>query len=183
LTKAGKTGADLLAFLILTGCRFNEAAKLTWDRVDLEAGTWYLPDPKNRNAVTFPLSNQAKEILENRPRGNEFVFTGRLNGHFKDLRDTLLKFEKEIGIRITAHDLRRTFTAIAGECGLELWKVKLLMNHKLHGDVTLNNYTERHDLKYLQPEADKIGKWIEQQAIIFDAENVINLDAKRRQKA
>ena len=146
---AARSAADLTAFIMLTGCRLNEGASLTWANVDLDAGTWHIADPKNREPVTFPLSSQAQKILEERPRINEFVFVGRGGvGHIGDIRGTLEKVSTEIGTRVTAHDLRRGFTAIAGECGLELWKVKLLMNHKLHGDVTLNNYTERVDLRY-----------------------------------
>ncbi len=44
----------------------SEASKLTWDRVDLEKGTWHLPDLKNGNKVWLPLSSQAVEVLRSR---------------------------------------------------------------------------------------------------------------------
>ena len=56
-------GIDLTLFLLLTGARRNEGAKLTWDRVhiedDLAKCWWHLPDPKNGREVSLPLSRQA----------------------------------------------------------------------------------------------------------------------------
>lgn len=182
-TQASKAAIDLTAFIMFTGCRLNEGASLTWDRINLEAGTWHLPDPKNHQPVTFPLSSQAQQIIEERPRITDFVFPGRSpKGHILEIRRPLKKISEQIGTRITAHDLRRTFTAIAGKCGLELWRVKLLMNHKLTGDVTLNNYTEKTDLRYLQPEIQKIGDLIEQQGAIAQAGNIIDLQVHREAK-
>ena len=44
------------------------------------------------------------------------------------------------GVKVSVHDLRRIFRAIAAECGIELWRCKLLLNHKLNDDVTLGSY-------------------------------------------
>lgn len=73
------------------------------------------------------------------------------------------------------HDLRRTFRAVAGKCGIELWKTKLLMNHTLSGDVTITAYTDTENLHYLRPEANAIAEWIEGQGSIAQAENVTTL--------
>jgi integrase len=180
LTNATKTIADFVAFLLLTGSRKGEAATLTWEQVNLEEGTWRLPDPKNRQPVVFPLSEQALEILKGRSRKEHYVFTGRSKkGHVVDCRDVLSKVSAAIGKDFTAHDLRRTFRAVAGECGIELWKTKLLMGHKMSGDVTITHYTETNDLTYLQPEAQAIADWIERQGKIAAAGNVVDLTTRR----
>ena len=85
-----RTCADLVAFLLFTGCRRGEAEQLTWDRVKLEedSGTWHLPNPKNSNPVTFPLSAPARTLLDNRKKikGNPYVFPGRTGGqHIVDV--------------------------------------------------------------------------------------------------
>lgn len=174
------TTADILCFLLLTGARWSEAAHLTHDRLNLVENYWHLPDPKNRNPVTFPLSDQAAKILENKQKVNKFVFPSRSKkvAPIHDGRGLLGKLSEKIGVTVTAHDLRRTFRAIAGECGIELWKTKLLMNHKLSGDVTINSYTETSDLKYLAPEINKIANWIIEQSKIAAADNVVPM--KRR---
>lgn len=179
-----KALVDAAAFILLTGCRFNEAATLPWDQVNLDEQTWTLPDPKNHNPVTFPLSSQAFEILARRPRINEFVFPSySKTKHIVDIRYTMQKISKEIDKKITAHDLRRTFRAIAGECGIELYRCKLLMNHKLNQDVTISAYTETSDLRYLQPEIQKIGDWIERQGKLAEQPKVVDIDQHRKKAA
>lgn len=78
------------------------------------------------------------------------------------------------GLHLTPHDLRRTFIQIGIKLGIELWKLKLLTNHISKGDVTLDHYTETSDLRYLAPEIEQIGAWIEEQGRIAAAENVIH---------
>jgi integrase len=178
-----RTLADAVCFLILTGARFSEAAELTWDRVNLDEQWWHLPDPKNRNPVKFPLSQLACEILEARLHENGYVFPGRYGkGHMEGARNIFDKISKEVGVRVTAHDMRRTFRAIAGECGIELWRTKLLMNHKMSGDITISAYTETSDLRYLGPEINKIAEWIAQQAMIAAAGNVLSFSVQGGKK-
>ena len=176
-TDISRTLADAVAFLLLTGCRWSEMATLTWDHVSLDDPSWSIPDPKNRNPVTFPLSDACLEILKARPKDKTFVFPSRVDaaGHIKDARSVMEQVSAAAGVRVTHHDLRRTFRAIAGDCGIELWKTKLLMNHKMSGDVTITHYTETNDLRYLDDEINLIEKWIIRQGKIAAAGNVIEL--------
>lgn len=169
-TVISRTLADAVSFLLLTGCRWSEMAELTWDRVNLDDPSWYIPDPKNRQPVTFPMSDLLRDILSERPRTSRYVFPSpRGDRHITRVLGVLGKVSQAIGTKVTAHDLRRTFRAVAMECGIELWKTKLLMNHKLTGDVTIEHYTETSDLRYLAPEINRIARWIEQQARIATA--------------
>ncbi len=175
---AGQTGAEIIAFILLSGCRWSEAAELTWDCVNLDDGSWYIPDPKNHNPVTFPLSSTAREMLEARPRieGNNYVFPARGKaGHIQDARFTMAEVSKAAGMHITPHDLRRTFIAIGIKNKIEMWKLKLLTNHISKGDVTLDHYTETNDLRYLAAEAGQIAAWIVKQGAIAAADNVVQL--------
>lgn len=182
-TPTSRTFADISAFLLLTGARWNEAAGLTWDRLNLDEKWWHIPDPKNRNPVTFPLSDMAVKILSERPKVNEYVFPGRTKiGCVTDPRGIMKKVSDAVGVPLSAHDFRRTFRAVAGECRIELYRCKLLMNHRLSGDVTINSYTETSDLRYLSAEINKISNYITEQARIEAGENVVKLDVKRKQK-
>lgn len=86
---------DLTLFLLLTGARRDEAATLTWDRVNIDDDDpsncwWHLDERKRGDPLWLPLSSQAVELLKSRPRrklddGKEspFVFpswskTGRI---------------------------------------------------------------------------------------------------------
>jgi integrase len=175
---------DLVMFLLLTGARIGEASALTWDRVDLEEGWWHIPDPKNSNPVWLPLSAQAIELLKTRQRikGSPLVFTswGKC-GHIRDPRDTMKKVSEVAGVKITPHDLRRTFTtAGVAMCGIDLHKIELLTNHVPRG-VTARHYLETSRLQYLQPEVQRIADWLDAQSktaeAIANAENVIALRA------
>lgn len=172
---------DLVMFLTLTGCRLNEAAKLTWDRVSLAEGDawWHLPDPKNRNPVTLPLSRQAVALLKARERvaGSDFVFTtGTKTGHIRDPREVLSKVSDLAGEHISNHDLRRTFVTIGiANCGIDFTKVELLTNHIPTGSVTAIHYLETSRLQYLRPEVQRIADWIEEQATKANGANVVSL--------
>ncbi len=179
-SRVGETLADAVAFLMLTGCRWGEMAGLTWDRVNLEDATWYIPDPKNRTPVTFPLPAAVVEILKKRRQKHGFVFPGRSEGHIREARSVMDKISAAVGVRVSPHDLRRTYRAIAGECGVEFWKTKLLMGHKMSGDVTIAHYTEKSDLRYLAAESNTIAAWIVRQGTIAAAGNVIDMPTRVR---
>jgi integrase len=177
-TTISQTLADVVTFLLLTGCRWNEAASLTWENVNIENGSWFIADPKNRNPIIFPLSDIALEMLKDRPKKNMYVFSSHAEGkHITTARRVFEKISDIAGLHISAHDLRRTFRAIAGECGIDFWKTKLLMGHKLSGDITITHYTETQDLSYLKKDIDKINQWIVGRAHIAEGKNIIQFPA------
>lgn len=180
-TAISRTLADAVTFLLLTGARWNEMASLSWDRVNLDENYWHIPDPKNRTSITFPLSEVAVDLLKDRPRESSFVFPARTKtGHVQEARHVLSKLAEVVGVHIAAHDLRRTFRAIAGECGVDFWKTKLLMGHKLSGDITITHYTETSDLRYLKKDIDAMASWIVQQGIIAKSKKIVPFPMKRK---
>jgi integrase len=181
-TPLSRCVADVFCFLLLTGTRKNEAFKLKWESVDLEDGSFRLDDPKSGNAVILPLSKTLIEILEQRPKDNEFVFPGQDGStHMKDARKSLKKSFDLIGCQIAIHDLRRTFRAIAGLAGAQFINCKLLLNHSLGkmGDITLDYYTERNDLRYLREDAEKISQWVIRQGAIASKSKVVPFPVKK----
>lgn len=181
-TVASKTSFDLATFLLVTGARFTEGASLLWENISFDEHYWRLLDPKNRQPVTFPLSSVTHEILEGRPRTSPFVFpgTGR-KGHIRDIRVAMSKLSDKIDEKLTPHDLRRSFMVAAGKANVEFVRCKLLMNHKLSGDVTVSSYTDTSDLRWLADDAEKVAQWIREQGRIAAAENVVDIEmAKQR---
>lgn len=175
LTPAGHTIADATAFIFLTGCRLDEATALTWDRINTDEGWWHLDDPKNHRAVTFPLSDIACKIIASRPRTNKFVFGSKGKyGHITEIRTPMKKISEAINHKVTAHDLRRTFKAIAIENRIELWKTNLLTNHQESG-VAIKHYVETSDLQYFRSEVNMIADWVVEQAKIAKVENIITM--------
>ena len=180
-TNYSRTGADLALFLLVTGARFTEGASLQRANVNLEEGFWELPDPKNRKPTIFPLSSLAKNILEGRPKDSDFVFSGiGAKGYFSDIRHIMAALSTEIKEKLTAHDLRRSFVLAAGQAKVEFVRCKLLMNHKLSGDVTISSYTDTSDLRWLADDAEKITQWMRLQGKIAAAGNVVDINSKKR---
>jgi len=182
-TIAGRTGSDLCAFLLVTGARFTEGASLLWENVNLDEGYWRLPNPKNRHPVTFPLSSTAKEIIEGRPRTSPFVFPGiGKKGYIGDIRNTMRKLSSKINEKLTPHDLRRSFVLAAGQAGIEFVRCKLLMNHKLSGDVTVSHYMETSDLRWLADDSEKVAHWITRQGYL-EENKVVDINILRQQSS
>lgn len=90
------------------------------------------------------------------------------------------QISKELEIIISPHDLRRTFRSIAAELNIELWRTKLLMNHKMGNDITIQAYTEKEDLEYLRPNIQELGDWIERQGKIAATGNVVDINSKQQ---
>lgn len=163
-----KSSVDLIRFLFLTGLRIGEASSLRWDQIWLEDGYFHIPNPKNGNPVSMPLSLQALWLLDSRPKveGNPFVFAswGKA-GHITTPRDTMLKVSEIAGNHITPHAVRRTYTNIAlRQCRIEKFRTDLLTNH-ITRDVTAVHYFDTTNLQWLQPEAQLIGDWLDEQAL------------------
>jgi len=182
LTTASRSAADLVALLALTGLRLGEARAIRWEQVDLAECSLALTDTKNRTDITLPLSDLAVEIIEARPPGSEYIFPARSKGkrlpHITDCRGQLELLAEQTGIEVTAHDLRRTFRAVAAACNVELWRCKALMNHKQNADVTLANYTDLSDVRNLKPEADRIAGYFDDQRRVFEADNVVSMERR-----
>jgi integrase len=158
-----KTHIDAVLLLILTGNRWEEAVSLRWSQINTINKYYTLPDPKNRQEVKIPLSSLAYEILSNRPRYSDFVFhsDSTKTGYISEVRTVMKKISDIAGLekKLTAHDMRRTFTSIGIAAGVEGWKIKLLKN-TISNDVHEKHYVETSDLTYLKPDAEKIAQWI-----------------------
>lgn len=177
---ASRTMVDATIFILLTGCRLDEAASLTWDRINTEEGWWHLDDPKNHKAVTFPLSEIACKVIEKRPKSSEYVFASKGKyGHITEIRTPMRKISEAVGVNVSAHDLRRTFKAMAIENRIELWKANLLMNHQESG-VAIKHYVETSDLQYFMSEVNTIADWIVEQARIAKTDNVIPMSKRKK---
>ncbi|MFW5453761.1 tyrosine-type recombinase/integrase [Thioalkalivibrio sulfidiphilus] len=177
LTPASRSAADLVALLAVTGLRLGEARSIRWDQVD--GASLHLVDTKNRTDVRLPLSALALEIIQTRKNKTPFVFPARSGkGHLKDCRGQLMILTEKTGVEVTAHDLRRTFRAVAAKVGVELWRTKALMNHKQDNDITLSHYADLSDVRDLKPEADRIADYFEEQRRIYEAGNVVALEQR-----
>ncbi|MEZ5534174.1 MAG: integrase family protein [Thiolinea sp.] len=163
--------ADLIAFMLLTGCRIGEANQLTWDRVDLDSTlpSFHLAVTKNHNPITLPINDALHSVLtrryEARVNDNPYVFPAVRGkcGYMKDPRAMMQHVAEVSGCKVTPHDLRRTFEDIATKVGVDSDRRRILLNH-ITGDVHSAHYANNLELNVLMPEAQKISNWIVCQA-------------------
>ena len=134
------TMRDYLIFLLFTGLRRQEAATLTWKQVDFDEGCFTIPDTKNKQPHTLPLSDYLRALLTKRraESASPYVFPGNgKTGFIVEPRRAIDAVTTSTGIAFSCHDLRRTFATIAESLDLSGYTVKALLNHKQQlGDVT-----------------------------------------------
>ena len=178
---ASNSACDLVTVIALTGLRLGEARSMRWSQLDFDECSLELHDTKNRTDVILPLSDRVIEILESR-KGNksDYVFPARYGkGYLKDCRAQRDHLAEVTGVTVTNHDLRRTFSAVAAEVNVELWRTKALMNHKQRQDVTLYHYKDLSDVRFLKTEIDRIADYFEEQRGIYEADNVVSMAERR----
>lgn len=134
-----RTWADYFTLLLLTGLRRREAAKLTWENIDLEDKTLHIPDTKNNEPLTLPLSDYLVQLLKDRKPlcGNSlYVFPSSNGTSFLQGPERYLELiNKASDIKFSCHDLRRAYVTHAGEI-TPVHALKRLINHSMNGDVT-----------------------------------------------
>lgn len=131
--------SDYLLLVLFTGLRKNEAAKLRWDQISFADKTLTIPDTKNGEPLTLPLSDFLVQLLEKRRSESKgpFVFPGSgKQGHLVEPKRHVRHVIKVSGTNFMLHDLRRTFITVAESLDLSHYAIKRLVNHKISGDVT-----------------------------------------------
>lgn len=152
---------DFLLLLLFTGLRRSEAAKLTWNRVDLKDRTMIITDTKNHTDHTLPLTDFLYDLLSTRKAHaqTQYVFPNETNtGHLIDPKKQIRNVVIESGVKFTCHDLRRTFITIAESLDISAYSLKRLLNHKMANDVTAGYIIT--DVERLRLPMQKIANFI-----------------------
>lgn len=131
---------DFLLTTLFTGMRRSEVLALRWENIDLKAKTLHLPNTKNGDPLTLPLSEFLAQLLSDRAEaaaGSPWVFPGPgRSGHLIETKKFLQRVAAGAGVSFTLHDLRRTFITIAESLDVPYYALKRLLNHRTSGDVT-----------------------------------------------
>lgn len=130
---------DFFLFLLFTGLRKLEAAKLKWSDVDFQGKTVHIVDTKNGKPLTLPMTSFTFALLQGRKDksgGGGYVFPspGKV-GFFVNPSEYCKQVAQKCGIEFSVHDLRRTFTTIAARL-VTVYEIKALVNHSPGRDVT-----------------------------------------------
>jgi integrase len=119
---------------LFLGTRRTELLEARWAKIDLERGTWRIPNTKSGNPHLLPLPTAAVEILRQLPsRGtSEWVFPGNgSSGHLIEPAKAWQRIRARAGVSdVRIHDLRRTLGSwLAGE-GYSLPLIGRALNHQ-----------------------------------------------------
>lgn len=146
---------DYFLFLLYTGLRRNEAARLKWSQVDLQEKVFTIIDTKNKEPHTLPMSDYLYTLLKNRhdtSKQNEYVFPGSgKTGYIQEPKRAIEAVAENTGIIFSCHDLRRTFATIAESLDLSSYTVKALLNHKQRKDDVTGGYIVLNTQRLREP--------------------------------
>ena len=141
---------DYMMFLLLTGLRKNEAMSLAWDQVDMIGKTFRIMKTKNKKPLELPFTDTIESLLDRLracrdmadSKTSPWVFPSTMSktGHLYTVSRSLSSVNKQAGLSIRLHDLRRTFVSTANSIRIPSYTIKKLVNHSSGGDVTASVY-------------------------------------------
>jgi integrase len=112
-----------------TAMRQGELVSLRWEHIDLNRRTVHLPDTKNGESRTVPLSTAAVKILRSLPRSIQGeVFPGLTTEAVKRAYARAVRRAAIKNLRF--HDLRHEATSRLFEKGLNIMEVASITGHK-----------------------------------------------------
>lgn len=124
---------DFIKLALFTGQRRMNCLQMKWSDVNLERGSWAIPQTKTgRHEV--PLTVEAVKVLKQRleDRGDsEYVFPGRHErGHLQDPMRQWREILKRAGIEnLRLHDLRRSLGSWEAATGASLQVIGRTLGH------------------------------------------------------
>jgi len=133
---------DYILLVLFTGFRKSEAASLRWEDIDLSERIIRLSASRTKagRKLDLPMSDFLYDLLVARRalgRDGPFLFPANSrSGHMEEPRFALDTIAERTGIKITTHDLRRTFITVAESTNIPIYALKGLVNHSLGTDVT-----------------------------------------------
>jgi integrase len=119
----------IVQFALETAMRQSEIVRLRWQHVNLKRRTAFLPDTKNGESRTVPLSSVAVDVLKALPRSiNGEVFPGVTT---ESIKKAFIRAVRHAGIEdLHFHDLRHEATTRLFEQGLTILEVSSITGHR-----------------------------------------------------
>lgn len=139
LQKAANTACDIpvikqaFLFSALTGLRFSDVQKLTWQEIQHSAENGYylrFMQKKTKGQETLPISEDVINLLSERKSGEALVFSDLTYSDYNNqkLREWMIRagIEKSISF----HCARHTFATLQLSLGTDIYTVSKLLGHK-----------------------------------------------------
>lgn len=174
LDTADKAAYDLTLFCAFIGCRFSDAARLTWEHVDFVRDTATFTNTKNKDNRTVYLIHEVIEMLKKRGigRAGEYTFTMKDGKPWTEppsaFRTAIekLNLNEGRGLRDKAsfHSLRHTAATFAARRGVPIkdlmeifgWKTPSMVFRYAKGDEETQRRAMSGLAESLSPEQGKV---------------------------
>ena len=129
-----ETIRDYVLISLLTGARRANVLAMQWEEINFNRREWLIPETKNGNSHTLPLTQEAIKILEERKKdsSSKFVFSGTgKTGHLVEPKKGWARIKKRAGIKdLRLHDLRRSLGSWQASTGASLPIIGKTLAHK-----------------------------------------------------
>lgn len=143
---------DAALLSLFAGLRAGEIHALTWADVDMDAGTLYIKDPKNKHSRHAYTTQEVLDMLAGRYVGQHktaLIFPARGGGRRVYVPDTFERVVRDLGLnstgevgadgkpveiadarqRVVFHTLRHTFASWLAQAGTPIFTLAQLMGH------------------------------------------------------
>lgn len=172
-------GRDYMRLLLFTGMRRSEAASLRWEHVDFSRRIFMVPITKNGDPLVLPMSRFVCDLLKERQgktADSDFVFPAEsATGFLQEPKKWVAAVSQASGVKVTLHDLRRTFATVAETLNVGQRTIQRLLNHR-PGREALTSYVV-FGVEQLREPVEKIAAFIER---TIEGPTVLALSEYRR---
>jgi integrase len=154
-----------LQFLLLTGCRREEALALTWKDIDFRWRSITFLDIKTGGDRVVPLTRYVAQLLASLPRRNDWVFSS-VRGREKRMREPATHVKKiatKTGIHVPSHALRKSFITLTEWPELPDGVVRQITGHVVKNDAHEWHYKHR-PLDLLALHLQRYENWLMSEA-------------------
>jgi integrase len=125
---------DYILISLLTGARRSNVLALRWSELNLNRGTWTIPETKTGDSFTVTLPTPAIRVLQGRAENasSEWVFPGNgRTGHLVEPKIAWHRILKRADLKdLRLHDLRRTLGSWQAATGASLSIIGKTLAHK-----------------------------------------------------
>ena len=161
----------LFTLILFCGLRWNEAAKLRWENVDVAAGVLRIAEIEEGKKDVVPIPAMTLGWFKQNRQIGGWVFPGRKKGQpVKRLDAVLNKAAATVGIKLNPHLLRHASATLLYEATGDIYAVQ---HHLRHSKVATSQIYTRFSVDQKQK---SMGKLIEH---VFNSETAV----KPRKKA
>lgn len=148
---------DFIIILTMTGCRPIELLTLKWSNVHLDKRQFIVRNhySKSKRTLYKYLNNTAFDVLNNKKRQSDYVFTSPATGdRYTTFTKSFARCKKRAGVTCTMYDLRHTYASWLVQKGVGIYTVKDLLGH---GDIDSTMRYAHLDYDHLVSAVDLIN--------------------------